>query len=88
MAEREQLEAWIAQTQRNRRKLGTGIAIAGVVATGVLAIDRTAGLLAMMCVAIVAFFGFWIMSSHITEWETRMDELGRPKPVGRAGRKR
>jgi len=88
MADREQLESWIAQTQRNKRKLGIGITVGGVVATSVLVIDRTAGLLAMMCIAIVAFFGFWIMSSHITEWEAHIQELGRPKPVGRAGRKR
>jgi hypothetical protein len=64
-----------------------GVAIAAAIAAGVLAIDRAVGMLAFVCIAIVALFGSWIMSSHIAEWTSRIEELDRSKPVGRARRK-
>jgi hypothetical protein len=88
MSDRQQLEAWIANTRRTQRKLGIALIPAGVVAIAVVLFSRPAGFLALLSVAIVGVFGFWITSSHILDWSTKLDELDKPRPVGRAIKRR
>jgi uncharacterized membrane protein YhhN len=82
MADRQQLEAWIAATERTRRRLRTALIPAGLVALALLLWSRPAGGLGLTIVAIVAMFGNWITTSHITDWSARIVELEHPKPRG------
>jgi chromate transport protein ChrA len=88
MADRAQLEAWIAETQRNQQRLRKWIAPAAIVAVALVFVSRPIGLGAILLVALVGVLGQWITQSHILDWRTRLDELDRPKPVGRALRRR
>jgi hypothetical protein len=88
MADRAQLEAWIAETQRNRQRMRKAIAPAAVVAVALVFVSRPIGLGAILLVALVGVLGQWITASHILDWRTRIDELDKPKPVGRALKRR
>jgi hypothetical protein len=88
MADRAQLEAWIAETQRNQQRLRKWIAPAAIVAVALVFVSRPIGLGAILLVALVGVLGQWITQSHILDWRTRLDELDRPKPVGRALKRR
>jgi hypothetical protein len=88
MADRAQLEAWIAETQRNQQRMRKWIAPAAIVAVALLIVSRAIGLGAILLVALVSVLGQWITQSHIVDWRTRMDELDKPKPVGRAVKRR
>ena len=84
MADRAQLEAWIAETERNQQRMRKAIVPAAIVAVALIFVSRPIGLGAIMLVALVGVLGQWITQSHIVDWRARIDELGRPKPVGRA----
>ena len=88
MADRAQLEAWIAETQRNQQRLRKAIVPAALVAVVLVFVSRPIGLGAIMLVALVGVLGQWITQSHILDWRTRIDELDKPKPVGRALKRR
>ena len=88
MPDRAQLEAWIADTERNRRRLRTAMLPSAVVALGLLVWSRPVGAPAIATLALTTIFGFWIMASHIADWSTKLDELDRPRPVGRAIKRR
>ncbi|HEX4449659.1 MAG TPA: hypothetical protein VH143_02260 [Kofleriaceae bacterium] len=88
MADRAQLEAWIAETQRNQKRTRKAIAPAALVAIVLVIFSRPIGLGAILLVALVGVLGEWIMSSHIVDWRTRIAELDKPKPVGRALKRR
>jgi hypothetical protein len=88
MADRATLETWIAETERNRQKLRKALPFASVVALALVFVSRPVGIGAVMLVVLVAVFGHWIMSGHITEWHTRIADLDKPKPVGRAIKRR
>ena len=84
MADRATLEAWIAETECNRRRLHKALVPAAVAALALLFVSRPIGGGALLLVALVAVFGSWIMSSHLVDFRTRIEDLDRPKPVGRA----
>ena len=84
MADRAQLEAWIAATQRTQQRLRVALIPAGVVALALLVWSRPVGGAACATVGLFALFGFWITSSHIQDWEQQIGELGKPRTVGRA----
>lgn len=84
MADRATLEAWIVETERKRERLHKLLPIAAIIAVGLTLLSRPIGLGAIMLVVLVGVFGSWIMSSHLLDWRTRIDELDKPKPVGRA----
>jgi len=88
MADRAQLEAWIAETERNQRRLRAAMIPSAVVAVALLVWSRPVGGMAIAILAITAVFGFWIMASHIADWSTKIEELDRPRPVGRAIKRR
>ncbi len=88
MADRAMLETWIAQTTRNQRRLRKALVPAAIVAIGLLFVSRPIGGGAVLVVALVATLGSWIMSSHILDWQTRLAELDKPRPVGRAVKRR
>jgi hypothetical protein len=88
MADRAQLEAWIAETQRNQERMRKWIAPAAIVAVALLVVSRAIGLGAILLVVLVSVLGQWITRSHILDWRTKLDELDRPKPVGRALKRR
>jgi hypothetical protein len=88
MADRAQLEAWIAETERNQRLLRKAILPGAIVALALVIVSRPVGLGAIMLVAMVGVLGRWITSSHILDWRSRIDDLDKPKPVGRALKRR
>jgi uncharacterized membrane-anchored protein len=75
--EREQLEAWIAQSLRFRGKLGIVAAVAAVIAIAVYAWSSTWGIVAMLIVASVWGAGWWITFGHISDWRNRIELLDR-----------
>jgi hypothetical protein len=86
--DRATLEKWIAETKRNQRLLRTAIVPAAIISIALVFVSRPIGAGAIGLVALVALFGFWIMSSHVVDFETRIEELDRPRPVGRAVRRK
>lgn len=82
---RDQLAAWIDATRRTQRRLGIGVAIAGVVALGLMLWSASVGGVALGTVVLVGGCGFWITGSHILDWKTKIAETRQPKIVGRAG---
>jgi hypothetical protein len=88
MADRAELERWIAETRRNQHRLRVAIAPAAIVAAALLLVSRPLGGGALLLVVLVGVLGSWIMSSHLIDWHTRLGELDRPKPVGRAVKRR
>ena len=81
MADRAQLEAWIAETRRTQQKLKVGLIPAFVAGIGVTVWSRPLGALVIVSIGIVAVFGFWITSSHITGWLNDQQRLDRPPPA-------
>ncbi len=88
MADRAQLEGWIAATQRTRRRLTIGLVPGLVAAIAVLVWSRPLGGLALVSLAIVALFGLWITSSHISDWEAQLREPAKPRTLNVHGRAR
>jgi hypothetical protein len=84
MADRATLAGWIAETERNKKRLHKALPVAAIVAVALTLVSRPIGLGAIMLVLLVGVYGSWIMSSHILDWNTRLDELDKPRPVGRA----
>ncbi|HEY1549320.1 MAG TPA: hypothetical protein VGG28_15950 [Kofleriaceae bacterium] len=84
MADRAQLEAWIAETQHNQQRIRKWIMPAAIVAVALLFVSRPVGLGAILLVVLVGTLGQWITRSHIVDWQSRLDALDKPKPVGRA----
>jgi hypothetical protein len=87
-ADRAQLEAWIAQTQRTQKKLVAGLVPAGIVAFALLFVSRPIGGAACAMVGMFALFGFWITTSHVRDFEGKLDELDKPPPQIVGGRLR
>ena len=84
MADRATLQTWIAETERNQQRLRKVLVPAAVAALALVFVNRPIGGGALLLVALVALFGSWIMSSHLVDFRTRLEDLDRPKPVGRA----
>ena len=80
MADRAQLEAWIAASQRTQQTLKVGLLPAVVAAIAVLIWSRPLGGLVLVSIAIVAIFGFWITSSHIADWSGQVHRIDEPPP--------
>ena len=80
MADRSQLEAWIAKSQRTQTKLKLAL-IPGVIGAFVVMMwSRPLGGLVLVSDAIVAIFGFWITSSHVVGWNNDIRRLDAPPP--------
>ncbi|HET9991293.1 MAG TPA: hypothetical protein VFQ65_22335 [Kofleriaceae bacterium] len=88
MADRAQLEAWIAATQRTRKRLAYGLVPAAFAALVVMMWSRPLGGLLLVSVVIVGTFGFWITGGHITEWETKIQNPPKPPELNQYGRRR
>ncbi len=72
---RAQLLTWIAETRRNQRRLAVGLAIATALAIALTVWRPNVGEATLAVVALTAFCGFWITGSHITDWQSRLEEL-------------
>jgi hypothetical protein len=84
---REQLEAWIAGSERVQKKLRVVIPVAVVPAAALFLWSTAAGGFGLLIVGLVAICGYWITSSHLAEWQGELDELDNPAPKPRhAGR--
>jgi hypothetical protein len=72
MASNEDLHAWITDSRANRRALkGIVIALALVAAIGLAASPRI-GLVMAFVTAVIGVSGFWILGSHIADWEGQL----------------
>ena len=89
MDRREELQTWIAQTERLQRKMVYVFGALGVVALGLLAWSGTAGAFALICVALVAICAFWVTAAHNAAHRQKLAELDRTKgkPVATAHRR-
>ncbi|MEO6772487.1 MAG: hypothetical protein ABI467_05620 [Kofleriaceae bacterium] len=88
MDDREQLERWIAESERTRRRLGYGLVPAAIGALVVMVWARPFGALLLLSVGIVGMFGFWITGGHISEWETKLEAPPKPRSLNQHGRTR
>ena len=85
---RAELNGWIAKSVQTRKKLKLALGIAAVMSLGLMVWNRAIGGVALGIVAIVALCGFWIIAAHIADWRSKLDEIGKPRPVGRAIKRR
>jgi membrane protein YdbS with pleckstrin-like domain len=77
---RAQLEGYITETTRNRKRLAIGLVIAAVVAIVVFMANGTVGAFSLLSVALVGVCGMWIMTAHLQDWRYRIRELDNPGP--------
>jgi len=78
MDRREDLERWIAASQRTQRILRIGLAVAAVIAIGLFFVSKAAGGIAVLVIALVALSGFWITAGHIADWQAKLYKLDHP----------
>jgi len=83
---REELEQWISQTRKTQRRLAVFLPLAAITSVGLLAWQTAVGGFALLCVSLVAICSYWITSSHLADWERKLDELDRPPAPRHAGR--
>ena len=86
MHRREDLEQWISQTRKTQRRLAVVIPLGTLISVGLLAWRAAVGGFALLCVALVAICSYWITSSHLADWQNKLDELDRPPAPRHAGR--
>jgi hypothetical protein len=70
MDRRQELETWIASTQRNQRVFAILMIPLAVIAVVI-------GPLAFLFVAMIAVTGFWVMYAHNEAHRTKLEELDR-----------
>ncbi len=85
---RAELNGWIERSIATRRKLSRVLGAGAVIAIGLLVWNRAVGGVAIGILAIVALCGYWIIAAHIADWRGKLDEIGRPRPVGRVIKRR
>lgn len=66
------LHAWIAESKQNRRYLKGLVIALSAIALVALAIDTRAGLMVGFVTAVIGVAGFWILGSHIADWEGQL----------------
>jgi hypothetical protein len=72
MASNEDLHAWIEDSKQHRRALeGVVIALTAIALCVFLANARL-GLVALFADAVIGVAGFWILGSHIADWEGQL----------------
>jgi O-antigen/teichoic acid export membrane protein len=84
-ARRAELNAWIAQTRANQKKLAVGVGVGLVVSLALLLWRVPVGGAGLGIVVLVAMCGFWITAGHIMDWRTRLTQLGKPKTLRMSG---
>ena len=72
MADRAQLERWIANTQHNRRIVVRALGAALVLDVLVLVRDPRYGALGLALLAVVAVCSLWILASHLADWRGQL----------------
>jgi amino acid transporter len=71
-----QLEGWIENSLRFRRRLRVVAAVAAVIALAVwIAWSSTAGTVAVLIVGSIYGIGWWITFGHISDWRARIELL-------------
>ncbi|MEO8843432.1 MAG: hypothetical protein ABI591_02370 [Kofleriaceae bacterium] len=78
MADRAQLDAWIAESRLTQHRLKVFLIPAVVAAIGVSVWSHALGALVFVSIGIVAVFGFWITAAHITDWEGQQHRIDHP----------
>lgn len=83
---RDQLLGWIAKTRETQRKFAVLIVAMFAVAGGLFLWRSGVGTVAFFLTAIVGLCGYWITSSHIVDWNHRLDDLStRGKKLNASG---
>jgi len=77
MERREELLAWIAETQRLQRKLAIVFPVLGVVAIALMFWRGAVGAFALIVVALVAICSFWVTAAHNAAHRQKLAELDR-----------
>jgi hypothetical protein len=87
MAQREDLERWIAGSRRVQKKLKLGVVSGAIASIVLLVISRPVGGIAITIVGLVALSGFWITGGHIADWEEKIYKLDHPQKPGNSKRR-
>ncbi len=88
-AERAQLERYIADSLRLRRRLTRALAPVAVAALVLTFIDRTPGLIALVIALSSIGVGIYITSAHVADWRARLTKLADPgRAIATRGRRR
>ena len=67
-----QLEAWIAQTRRNQKRLAVGLCLGTLVAAIAWWLNAFVGKTLVFAVVATAICGFWITAAHIADWRAQL----------------
>jgi hypothetical protein len=73
--DKQQLEMWIARSQRVQRTVVVVAVVAGVASYGLRLTDVVPGFVGtvlMLGAAITAVSGFWVTAAHIADWRARL----------------
>jgi hypothetical protein len=72
MASQAQLREWIANTLAVRRMLAVGVTACAALSMGLWAWRHSIGGVALAITLGIAITGFWVTSSHLSEWRQQL----------------
>jgi hypothetical protein len=82
-ARRQQLEAWLAKSQRTRRKVVVGAAIGTAVGlVGMLIVRGPVGAILLMAPLAFGLCGAWITTAHVMTFRGQIKDLDHVKKHG------
>jgi hypothetical protein len=70
------LHRYIESSRRSRRGLATGLGFSTLLALLVSLSHPGVGLRMLGVIGVIAACGFWILSSHINDWEGQLSRRG------------
>ena len=77
---RKQLEAWIANSKRVRRRLAMVVAVLAIAGLAVRhSASQPVGAVLLLLAVILAVTGFWITAAHLSDWRLAMSAIPRDK---------
>jgi hypothetical protein len=74
-AQRDQLLAWIAGSERRQRTAGRITMALLVPAIASLWLHRTAGIVAVVLVGSIGFIAYWVTAAHIADFRQQLEHL-------------
>lgn len=74
-AQRDQLRAWIASSERRQRTAGRITMALMVPAIASLWVHRTAGIVAVVLVGSIGFIAYWVTAAHIADFRQQLEHL-------------
>ncbi len=72
MANDFDLRDWIASSNQTRQGLKRGLGPLIALSIIVMVANRSAGLMMLFVTGVIAVAGFWVLASHIADWERQL----------------